>query len=131
MNLFTRVVFFSVGVLIALLTTSSPQTVRGDVFRQNQFDLYRLEMEARIKQIEQDLLEQDRRSKEAELTRDRQVVAFSVELNNLWYRLAHAQNDYFTVKWNQNAHDVNKAAEIRAIKDEISKREKQIREHLK
>lgn len=97
----------------------------------DKFELYRLQTEAAQKALAREEQDREQRLKEAELKKDQETAVYTLEIANLWTRLYSLQNEYYAAKWNNQVLNYSVAMEIKLIKEELTRREKKVREHLK
>ena len=122
-----RVLLFLIGFSMGVAAPAA----QADEGRFNRFEFYRMQTEAAQVALAREFQDNQQRKLEAELKQDQEIAIFSTEMSNLWSRLATLQNEYFTAKWNEQNINYSKAMEIKLIKEELARREKKVREHLK
>src|SRR3990167_6883831 len=112
-----RVSLFLFGMCLGLLAPSS--TAQANVPGFNNMDFLRMQSEAGWRAIEEQQEAAQQARQEAELKKDQQTVAYTIEMANLWSRLATLQNEYYSSKWNEQSIVIGKAMEIKLIKEEL------------
>lgn len=112
-------------LLIMLLTSPlSSQEFRS-------FDLMDKQMKSLERQLQQEDQEREARSLQRELDADRQEHLYTNEMAHLYARLAETENQFFGRKWNNHQVDIGLQLDIKMIKDELKRREKQSAKYVR
>lgn len=128
-----RIFSFLLGLAIGTLTSSSNAQANFPK-HWSQLDIMRLQMEQSARNYEADRIERERSARKAEFEADQKEFKFTRETAALWLALMQNQEVFFQSKYPPpdvpSAIDIGKQLEINLIKQELLRREKQIRKHL-
>ena len=80
---------------------------------------------------ELEIPQQSVQQRQAELNADQKIFVLVNEQAMLWTRLANAQDEFFTLKWNNGVTNLALQTEMKFIKKELLAREKEISKLLR
>ena len=130
-----RVFWFMVGFFTAMaIQPSNAQTLTEPDYTRPRFarlDIMRLKLEAEWQEQDRQIKESEEARARSELASDQKAAQFSAEMATLWSMLFQHQQVFYKAKWDEGTVNLAEQLEIKALKAEIEKREKQVREYVK
>jgi hypothetical protein len=128
MRWITNSTLFLVAFMIGQAIPSSTAAQRP--FGLSEMEVMRLTAESEEKQRIQEQRISDQLKLQDELKKDRAEFQYTYEMALLWMKLAESQDQYMSQKWNEKIENVALRLDIKLIKDELSRREKETKKHL-
>ena len=85
----------------------------------------------KVQLSELEIPQQTAQQKQAELATDQKTFTFVNEQAMLWTRMANAQDEFFTLKWNNGVTNLALQTEMKFIRKELLDREKEVSKFLR